>query len=76
LKLVGGWKEYEDIFASQITMGHKLLLPVIFMDEYEQQRQRNDSVTGVYSSLANITGKEVNYNWNLFDHQFSMENDP
>jgi hypothetical protein len=49
-----GWREYEDYFHSLIESQHLLLLPIIYMDEYRQHTQRDESNhTGVYLMLAN-----------------------
>ena len=49
-----GWKEIEDYFKClNLLPNKKLLLPIIFCDEYEEHRQKKNNYTGIYLILAN-----------------------
>eukprot|EP01116_Phalansterium_solitarium_P017052 TRINITY_DN4113_c0_g1_i2.p1 TRINITY_DN4113_c0_g1~~TRINITY_DN4113_c0_g1_i2.p1 ORF type:complete len:285 (-),score=47.43 TRINITY_DN4113_c0_g1_i2:1207-2061(-) len=47
------WKDYEDEFADLLAAGHRLLLPRINHDAYEQQTKRKRKLTAFYITFAN-----------------------
>jgi hypothetical protein len=47
-----GWKEYEDHFQQSHPKG-RLLLPRLFIDEYNSEKSRKTKTLGIYLSCAN-----------------------
>eukprot|EP01114_Cavostelium_apophysatum_P014993 TRINITY_DN4003_c0_g1_i6.p1 TRINITY_DN4003_c0_g1~~TRINITY_DN4003_c0_g1_i6.p1 ORF type:complete len:723 (+),score=108.66 TRINITY_DN4003_c0_g1_i6:3-2171(+) len=54
-----GWKEYQDYFREKFGEDFDLIMPCIFLDEYEQMRQRKKKFTGIYATFANMKEPKI-----------------